>query len=173
MKYKIIILVLLLCVSCKTKLKIIERTKEVREVITSVNEIKVTDKVVDSFTDVISETFIIKENETLELTQADPKKVITIINSDGKTLTIKGANAVIKKSKEVIKERDSISIKVTKTDNSKLITETNTKEKSKTTSRNTDTKITGISTWLWIGLIIALILGAVYLVLKYRPKLFI
>lgn len=168
MKY--IILILLLCLSCKSKQKIVERNKQLKEVITSVIEIKVTDKVVDSITDVISETFIIKENDVLELTQADPNKVIIITDSNNQTLVIKGANAVIKKSKEVIKERDSISVKVSTKEKITEKKDSKTEESSKKTSRNTDTKITGTSTWLWVGLIIGII---IFLVLKYRPKFFI
>lgn len=169
----ILIFVVLLLVSCKTKLKIVEREKVITSIniLEATNEIKKTDIVIDSVAKTEVSILTITKNDVIELTQADSDKVITIEDETGKKLTIKGANVIIKTASKIEEKNQTESINLSKIDKSETVksTKKDTQSSSKKTSRNTDTKITGTSTWLWIGLIIALLLVAAYFVLKYRP----
>jgi len=155
MRYLIILMILL--IGCKTKHKVIQRSKEI------VKEVVKKDVKKDSSAVFVIEEIKVKKDESIELTQADPDKTITITDEKGKTLIIKGANAIIKKSVKKEKKKDSIAVKVVTKDNTVIKTDT------KTISRDTDTVTTGISTWIWIIIITALVIGA-YLWIKRRAK---
>jgi hypothetical protein len=168
----ILIIILILFVSCKTKKKIVERGKEVTAttINETVNEIKKTDVVIGSVTKLETSKVIITKDKTLILTQADSTKVIVIEDETGAKLTIKGANVVLTDVSKVEDTTEDTTINLSKIDKSEIIksTKKDTQSNSKKTSRNTNTDIKGTSTWLWV----ALIFIAIFFIVKYKSKLF-
>src|SRR5690606_41214600 len=104
-----ILAVIFLC-SCGSKKKLVEKEKVKIETSTAISqtEIKATKK--DSSGTKTETKGSITDESTIELTQADPDKEITLIDSEGRQTKIKGANAVIWKRKEMVKEESKDSV---------------------------------------------------------------
>ena len=167
----IITLFLFVFFGCKTKHKIIEREKEITEtkleekaIDKSINDIKI-----DSFAKKGSNHIITSDLKSIELTQADSDKTITLEDNKGFKMTIKGANAIIKESKESQTKKDSSEVKVFKSDKSETTNSSSTKEDSKSNivQRKSDSDVETTSTWLWVLMII----GAAILIFVYRNKI--
>lgn len=154
-------------VSCKTKQKTTEREKE--KIVSTLQE-KSIDKTIldiktDSFAKKGSSHIFTNENQSLELTQADPNKKIIVEDEKGNKLHITGANAVLKNNKETSTKKDTSNVAVSKTDKSKLdkSKETKTSDKKESSKRNTNSDVKTTSIWMWvtIGLVAIVIIGLV------------
>lgn len=162
---------LILLSGCKTKKKVIDRQKQSVEKHTNetVNEITNNDILLDSFAKTGSGYIITDNIKTIDLTQADINKTITIEDSKGFKLTIKGANAVIKNSIKKETKQDSSLTGLSKIDKSK-IDKSETKrnqEKIETVHRNSNSDVHTTSTWLWVGIGI----GLLAFIFIFRKKL--
>jgi hypothetical protein len=159
-----ILAVVFLC-SCGSKKKLVEKEKVRIETSTSISQTDINETKKDS-TGTKTETKVsITDESTIELTQADPNKEITLIDSQGRETKIKGANAVISKRKEVAKVemKDSVSLISNEVAQTDLKIETNTKKESQTVKKDLAVK-RGFPWWIII------IVGVVYLVVSYFRK---
>lgn len=160
----------LLMVSCKTKHKVIERetVKEENKKEATINEINENDITVKNETNIVTDFFKTSNTKEIKLKQADNNKTITITDETGKTLSIKGANVIVKKTKTTEKQKDTIAILGSSIDKSKTTTATNTKESSKkdNTKRTSDSDVKTTSTWLWIIILLIILFAAGYYIKK-------
>src|SRR5690606_4052490 len=97
-----ILAVIFLC-SCGSKKKLVEKEKVKTEQTSSLHESTIKETKKDSSGTKTETKVSITDESTIELTQADPNKEITLIDENGKETKIKGANAVISKRKEMAK----------------------------------------------------------------------
>ena len=167
MKHLTILLLILIIAlsSCGSKKKIVEKEKVKIETSTAISQTEIKETKKDSSGTKTETKVSITDESTIELTQADPNKEITLIDENGKETKIKGANAVISKRKEMAKveSKDSvvlISNEVAQTD---LKIETETKQESQTLKKDLAVK-RGFPWWIII------IVGVVYLVVSYFRK---
>lgn len=168
-KYLLICVLLTLLIGCKSKKKLTEREAVKIEATTEVKETKKNDITIDSIATKKSETITVTEKKDIELTQADPDKVITLIDSNGKKTTIQGANAIIRDSKEIASIKDTTSIELSKSDKSKSDKSENTKIDIDTNKRTSDSEVKGISPAIGFGIGIALIILLILIYLnRYR-----
>lgn len=161
-------------VSCKSKKKILE--KEKLEVFINENksttENQKTTTTVKDTNSLKIETVKITSNQKLELTQADPEKVIIIEDETGKKLKITGANAIVSntnKIEEATIQKDT-STNTTQITDTKKTEDTKTKIKLKEEKKNLDLKTSGLPTWVWIVLIIIILLIIIYFVARKYLK---
>lgn len=158
MKNLTILLLILICFSCGSKKKIVEKEKvKIEETSNiSLNEINETKK--DS-TGTKTETKVsITDESTIELIQADPNKEITLTDANGKQTKIKGANAVLSKRKEKVKveTKDSVSLISNEVVQTDLKIETESKQESQNIKKDLAVK-RGFPWWILI------IVGVVYI----------
>ena len=111
--------------------------------------------------------FSVSEDNVVQLTQADPNKEITLIDSRGRETKIKGANAIISTRKEEKKEDVKETVVLNKVENEKkdIKAEQSKKENIQTNKRNSDAEIKRGFPW-WILILI----GVVYLIVSYFRK---
>lgn len=170
----IISLMVLMVFGCKTKDKVTERERiktvsalEEKKIDQTHNDIKI-----DSFAKKGSASIKITDNQSLELTQADPDKKIIVEDSNGNKLQITGANAVLKNNKETVNAKDTTEITLTKKDLSKndKSEEKSAFDKNETQKRTSDSKVKTTSVWMWaaIGIIALAAIG----LFAFRKKLF-
>ena len=145
-------------VSCKTKHKVIERetVKEATKKEASVSTINQNDVVTNTNINIGSDIIKISSIKEIQLTQSDSSKTITITDDTGKTLSIKGADAIIKTTEAKETKKDTLNQKVSEIDKSKTTNLNNSKESTKkdNTKRKAESDVKTTSTWLWILLII-------------------
>ncbi|AXP79188.1 hypothetical protein CJ739_88 [Mariniflexile rhizosphaerae] len=165
LSYIFIMLLMLFILGCKTKQKTIEREKE--SIISNLEQkgIKITnnDIKIDSFAKKGSSVFKVNDNQTLELTQADSSKTITLEDEKGNKLKIKGANATIKNEKTITSQQDSLVVDLSKKDKTKTKNESQLKKEDSKDSvkRKADSDVKTTSIWLWIviaGVVIIIVL---------------
>lgn len=162
--FAIIILVLALGFSCKSKKKLVEKEETAIEVASNtktVDSLSIT-KQIDSIVNSSSENIKVEENQEIELKQADENKTITIEDESGKKLTIKGADAIIRSKKVEETQKDTLSAvknseeildQVKGTESSLEVAKTSNK-----TTRKVDKK-SFLGSWWILGLVAIVILG--------------
>ena len=167
MKLQNIILIILIISfsSCGSKKKLVEKEKVKIETSTAISQTEIKESKKDSSGTKTETKVSITDQNTIELTQADPDKEITLIDSEGRQTKIKGANAVISKRKEVAKVemKDSVSLVVNEINETDLKIETETKQESQTLKKDLAVK-RGFPWWILI------IIAVVYLAVSYFKK---
>src|SRR5690606_29920142 len=159
-----ILAVIFLC-SCGSKKKLVEKEKIKIETSQTISQEVKTETKKDSSAIKTETKVSITDESTIELTQADPNKEITLIDENGKETKIKGANAVISKrvEKVEVESKDSVSLISNETIQTDLKIETETKQESQTLKKDLAIK-RGFPWWIII------IVGVVYLVVSYFRK---
>jgi len=178
MKTKQIILIVLTAIlfsftGCKAKKKTTEREKVKEEIVTEVKTkdvVSVTEKL-DSTATGKTENFKVEVDEEIELTQADPDKVITIEDQDGNKLTITGADAKIKKTEKQETAIDTFSATISKRKDTvqETTTESATEINRERKSRKSDVDIKSFLGYWWILLIILVVGYLLYRWYKTTP----
>lgn len=117
--------------------------------------------------EVEKETHSITENNDVELIQADPNKEIILIQPNGDTTKIKGANAFISSRKQIKKEKEKKLDSISFLD--KSLMELSQKVESESNIKAVDESLSvdvkrGFPWWILI------LIGVVYLVVSYFRK---
>ena len=167
MKPQTLILLILIIAfsSCGSKKKLIEKEKIKIETSTAISQTEIKETKKDSSGTKTETKVSITDESTIDLTQADPNKEITLIDSEGRQTKIKGANAVISKrvEKVEVESKDSVSLISNETIQTDLKIETETKQESQTLKKDLAVK-RGFPWWIII------IVGVAYLVVSYFRK---
>lgn len=165
MRTLLFIILIIALSSCGSKKKLVEKEKVNIEQSTSISQEVKTEIKKDSSGTKTETKVSITDESTIELTQADPNKEITLIDSEGKQTKIKGANAVISKRKETAKveTKDSVSLISNEVVETDLNIETKTKQESQALKKDLAVK-RGFPWWILI------LIGVVYLVVSYFRK---
>lgn len=170
MKLQTILLLILLIYfsSCGSKKKLVEKGKVKTEQTSSLQESTIKESKKDSSGTKTETKVSITDESTIELTQADPNKEITLIDSEGKETKIKGANAVISKRKEKVEveSKDSVQLLVNESLESLVKIETELKQESQTLKK--DLAIERGFPW-WILIIIVVLYGVVSYFKGFNP----
>ena len=149
--------------SCGGKKKLTQKSQFSTEIakVERVSELTEKATVKESLTVQKTETHSITENSDVTLTQADPDKEIILTDPQGRVTKIKGANALISIRKKTVRKKDTFGQKMSKTDLTKNVKQTETDSKEKTTAieKNVSKEKEGKFPWWWLILIAIFYLG--------------
>jgi len=158
----IILLLVLLAAGCRSKQKVVQRSNEkmavaIEEVATIKNESVTAEASVKETT---GAGILISDETEIELTQADPNKVIRIIDAAGNTRIVQGANVKLRRNQSsaatISSEKTEASGVQIKNESGTATKKTNIDSDKK--SRETAVKIKGPNTWFVAGGFVLLML---------------
>ena len=174
---KYIFILVFLVFACGSKKKTITQTKTKTEAKIQEKKDQQTN-ILETQKDTLSSKEVIEFNEvslnqnsTLNLTQADPKKTITVKTPTG-NFEIKGANASIKNESQTKKTNQTTTTNIDRSNEFKLLDQSteekkvdiNFSQKDKRTQKFKDKKN---QSWIWILLVIGVIIGGFWFYKKF------